>query len=115
MLTISVLSLGVLGVALRFLADTFVRSQSFPTSTFLVNVSGCFLAGWLMTTTIVSPSNKAPMLIGLCGGFTTFSSFILQSLQMIREGDWVKAIVYLLVSQLSGLLFAWAGMKAGEY
>lgn len=114
MLTITILSFGTLGVAVRFFADTLIRLNAFPLSTFLVNLIGCFIAGWILTTPNVSSDSKIPVIIGFCGGLTTFSALIIQSLQMLRMGEWQKAIAYLMISQIAGLLFAWAGMKTGE-
>ena len=114
MLTITVLTLGTLGIAVRFFSDTLIRWEGWPLSTFLVNIVGCFLAGWVFSHPGFTSDTKTPVIIGLCGGLTTFSALILQSLQMIRAGDWQKAIAYLLISQLAGLFCAWAGMKMGE-
>lgn len=114
MLITTTLFLGLIGVGVRFYADEYFKWDYIPLSTFIVNLAGCFIAGWVFTSTAFSSSGKTAVLIGFCGGLTTFSALILQSLQMIRSGDWIKAIAYLMISQLFGLLCAWAGMKFGD-
>lgn len=114
MTPISLLLLGTLGVGARYVTELFIRMQGLPLATFIVNVVGCFIAGFVATTQSLSGDAKTALLIGLCGGFTTFSALILQTLQMFRNGEFVKGFCYLLMSQALGLLAAWAGMKVSE-
>lgn len=108
MTTIAVLFFGTLGVALRYLSDLVIKIPVFPVSTLSVNVVGCFVAGWLFSSDI---GLRSPLLIGFCGGLTTFSALILQCLQMMREGNYLKSLVYLVLSQALGLGAAWVGMR----
>lgn len=103
-----VLLLGALGVGLRFGADLLIRVTEFPLATIVVNLIGCFIAGYLFTS---SHPLRIPLMVGLCGGLTTFSALIIQCLQMLREGMVLKAGIYLLGSVVLGLLAAWTGMK----
>ena len=107
------LLLGLLGVGLRFFSSELIKYDVVPLSTFLVNIFGCFVAGWAITTPSFSLTSTTALIMGFCGGLTTFSALILQSLQMIRAGAWLKAVAYLVISQVCGLLVAWAGMKFG--
>lgn len=108
MTTVAVLFFGVIGVGLRYVSDLLISVTVFPLSTFLVNIIGCFIAGILFSS---GTNLRTPLMLGLCGGLTTFSALIVQCLQMIREGDIVKAMTYLLASQIAGLFAAWLGMK----
>jgi CrcB protein len=114
MMIFSVLLLGMLGVGLRLAADTLINVPFYPLGTFLVNIAGCFLAGWIFTSPTLSPLMRSSLLVGLCGGLTTFSSFIIQCLQFMKEGMFVKALTYLLVSVLLGFFAALAGMRLSE-
>lgn len=77
-------------VALRY-------GETFPWGTLLVNVSGSFIIGVIASATgpesrlIVSPNARTFMLVGLCGGYTTYSSFSLQTLELIRNRDFGEA------------------------
>jgi CrcB protein len=104
---------GVVGVSLRFCADNLIRINLFPAATLVVNIVGCFLAGFVLTSNNFSPVSRTSLLVGLCGGLTTFSALIIQCLQFFREGDFVRAFTYFMVSSLAGFLAAWAGMKLG--
>lgn len=79
------------GVALRY-------GETFPWGTLLVNVSGSLVIGMIAAVTgpdsrfVVSPNVRNFMMVGLCGGYTTFSSFSLQTLQLIRNRDFGEAI-----------------------
>lgn len=114
MMLISVLCFGVLGVGLRFASDSLLKVPAFPVATFLVNVVGCFLAGWIFTQPSLSPVMRTSILIGLCGGLTTFSTLILQCLQLMRDGMILKAFIYLCLSLTLGFLAAWLGLKMAQ-
>jgi fluoride exporter len=78
--------------------------EPFPWGTILINIVGSFIIGFFSTLTL--PSGPLPgsadlrtfIMVGLCGGFTTFSSFSLQTLELMRAGDWVGAIGNVLIS-----------------
>lgn len=108
MTTIAVLLFGTLGVALRYVSDLVIKLPVFPVSTLLVNVVGCFIAGWLFASELPM---RTPMIIGLCGGLTTFSALMVQCLVMLKEGQYAKAVIYLILSQALGLSAAWLGMR----
>ena len=87
--------------------------ETFPTGTLLVNVLGCFLAGLLFYLMqeryLVSDTLRTVILIGLLGGFTTFSSFGLQTFTLLRDGEFGFAILNIVASNLVGLLMVWVG------
>ena len=76
-------------------ADTF--GGTFPWGTFSINVSGSFVIGFFNTLTspdgryIVGPTARQFVMTGILGGFTTYSSFSLQTLNLAREGEWLNA------------------------
>ncbi|HWL53827.1 MAG TPA: fluoride efflux transporter CrcB [Chthoniobacteraceae bacterium] len=90
----------------------------FPWATFAVNVSGCLVIGVLagLADRFHLFSENATLLLftGLLGGFTTFSSFGLEAMFLMRRGEWGWAALYVAGSLLFGLLAVWLGMKAVE-
>jgi fluoride exporter len=107
---------GGVGTLFRYwLSDWTARrfGEAFPTGTLIVNLLGCFLAGLLFYLMFdrfaVSPTVRAVVLIGLLGGFTTFSSFGLQTFALMRDGELGLAFVNIAVSNVAGLLMVWAG------
>jgi CrcB protein len=89
--------------------------ETFPWGTILVNVSGSFAIGFFATLTgpdgrlLVGTEARQFVMIGLCGGYTTFSSFSLQSLNLVRDGEWLAAGANIGVSIVLCLLAVWLG------
>jgi CrcB protein len=85
-----------------------------------VNVLGSLIIGFFATITgpdgrvLASPLMRQFVMIGLCGGFTTFSSFSLQTLDLARDGDWLRAGGNVLLSVFSCLLAVWVGHAIAE-
>jgi CrcB protein len=80
-----------------------------PYGTLLCNILGCFVLGLL---TKLSPGDayiKLLLTTGFCGGFTTFSTFMNESLFMLRGGQLFAALAYMALSLVFGLIFAWVG------
>ena len=79
-------------------------SSSFPWGTILINALGAFVIGFLGTFTLASgrfpasENTRLFLMVGLCGGFTTFSSFSLQTFDLLRAGAWGKALANILLS-----------------
>lgn len=100
-----------------FVARAF--GGAFPWGTLLVNVLGSTLIGLLAASTapdsrwLLPPDARALLMIGLCGGFTTFSSFSLETLNLVRDGEWLWATANVVFSVLSCLVFVWLGHAAG--
>jgi CrcB protein len=109
---------GALGSVLRFwLSTIFERrlGEGFPWGTLFVNVTGSFLIGLLFALTtragepILAPSARAFALVGVLGGFTTFSAFSLQTLNLMRGGQAGLALANIALSLALCLLAVWLG------
>ncbi len=109
---------GALGSVSRYWLGTVVSepvNTTFPWGTFWVNVTGCLLIGFVAALggpgAKWTPSNDLRLFLmtGICGGYTTFSAFSLQTLTLLRAGDFSRAITYVLISVLVCLLATWLG------
>lgn len=115
------LSIGLgsaLGGMARYWFSGFVAGrfgETFPWGTLLVNVSGSFLIGLLAALFSpegrgwVSANYRDFLMLGICGGYTTFSSFSLQTLNLLRDGDWLRAGFNVAASVLGCLAAVWLG------
>lgn len=87
--------------------------ETFPAGTLVVNLVGCFLVGLLFYLLeerfLVNQTARTAVLIGLLGGFTTFSSFGLQTFTLLQDREFGFAVLNLAASNLGGLLLVWAG------
>lgn len=107
---------GALGSMARLGLGSWVAGwlgNRFPYSTLLVNLLGCLLMGILVVLIerwAVAPQWRAFLLVGLLGGFTTFSSFSLEAYTLLRLQQWLAAFLYLAGSLLLGLLALAAGI-----
>ncbi|MEL3971397.1 fluoride efflux transporter CrcB [Rossellomorea oryzaecorticis] len=113
---------GAIGSLSRFFLGTTVHFQFpylFPLGTLLVNLIGCFLLGWMTTFLFqfnkLHPSTKAALGTGLIGSFTTFSTFSVETIELIRHSEWLTAFLYMILSMTGGLFMSWAGFKTGSY
>ncbi|PTY04796.1 fluoride efflux transporter CrcB [Opitutaceae bacterium EW11] len=109
---------GALGSVTRFAFSGLVAThlgETFPWGTFIVNVVGCFVIGFFSTLTspdgrwLVSPTGRHFFMTGVLGGFTTFSSFSLQTLSLARDGDWGRAAGNAIGSLVVCLVAVWLG------
>lgn len=111
---------GGLGASARFALGEWLRpmlKSGFPWPTLAINVIGCALAGFVAARFGLSnPEHpwRAFVLVGVLGGFTTFSAFGLESLTMVQQGRILLAILYVLGSVLGGLLAVWLGFGAAR-
>ena|ERR1700683_3854967 len=118
---------GALGSMLRFgvgsLIDTNMQKtdQIFPWGTIVVNVTGCFVIGFIFTIStgegrlLLSPLTRSFITIGILGGYTTFSSFSWQTLALAQDGQWWGAAANVLLSVVLCLVGVWLGaMLAGS-
>ena len=117
--TILVALAGMLGTLLRYWLSGFVARQygeTFPWGTMAVNLIGCFLAGAVFYLTqerfLVSPALRTIILIGFLGGFTTFSSYGLQTFTLLRDGEFGLALLNIGASNVFGLFMVWTGYVA---
>ena len=106
---------GSLGTLLRYYISTATTRSlpgDFPYGTLSVNLAGCFVIGVLAYLNDQRPFDEPIRLLlftGILGGFTTFSSFGLESLQLLRSGQLSLAITYVITSNLGGIIFAAGG------
>lgn len=87
--------------------------ETFPMGTLVVNLAGCFLVGLLFYLLeerfLINHTVRTAILIGFLGGFTTFSSFGLQTFTLVQDGEFGFALLNITASNLFGLLLVWAG------
>lgn len=97
------------GVMARLLGETF------PWGTLTVNILGCSFIGFFATMTgtegriLVGIPVRQFVMPGICGGFTTFSTFSLETLSLARDGEWLKAGINVVASVLFCLVGVWLG------
>ena len=101
---------GAIGSILRYLASTGIQNKflsAFPYGTLCVNISGCFLIGIiyaLAERNNISPEWRFFLATGICGGYTTFSTFSYESLALLRGGELFYATAYISLSVVLGIL-----------
>jgi len=108
---------GFLGASLRYALGGFVHRMlpqaTFPWGTLTVNITGCFaigvLAGLAETRHMMGPQLRLFLLVGLLGGFTTFSTFGNETYMLLRNGESQKALASVLISVFCGIGTAWLG------
>ena len=104
---------GAIGSVCRYLLSG-MNVASWPWGTFIVNILGSLLIGFLLglvSKGIVSPDMKLLLVTGFCGGFTTFSTFANESFGMMKAGDALQMALYVGASVVIGIQAVWAGMK----
>ena len=116
---------GALGSVSRFWLSGFVAArfgETFPFGTLVVNVTGSFIIG--VFAALASPEGRMDssarafatqfLIIGVCGGYTTFSSFSLQTLNLLRDREWLYAGGNILLSVVLCLMAVWLGYLLGS-
>jgi len=112
MRTILVIGLGgAIGSIGRYLIGGYIGrhlATTFPAGTFIVNITGCFIIGLLFGLASrhawLTLEWRLFLITGICGGYTTFSSFSYESIELFRHGNYVYFLLYVLFSVLLGLL-----------
>ncbi len=114
---------GALGTGMRMWLSTFLAvryGETFPVGTLAVNVTGCFIIGAFAAMTgpggmiMTSPVTRQFVTIGVLGGFTTFSSFGMQTFSLFSDGDWLRAGLNVVLSLVLCLLAVWLGHLAAS-
>lgn len=101
---------GFLGSVLRYLIGLIYVNENFifPIKTFAINIIGSFVLGFVTAYALKNVDLDARLIlflkIGLCGGFTTFSTFALASFDLIRSGNYYVAIIYIIFSVVFSIL-----------
>lgn len=112
---------GFIGAVSRFGISSLLLSYfptRLPAGTLLVNLLGCLLVGYLSGLTerhlLTSPQLRLLLFTGVLGGFTTFSAFGLETVQLLRRNDLSLALLNVLLSVVGGIFLVWVGFKIGE-
>jgi CrcB protein len=104
-----------LGGGLRYLISVFFNQKinpDFPYATLAVNLLGCLLIGVfysLFEKSLINNDWKLFLTTGLCGGFTTFSAFSMESLQLFKQGNLFAMLMYIIISIVLGIALTYAG------
>ena len=112
---------GAVGSVLRFLVSKLVQEKAgieFPIGTFVVNVVGAFLIGiffaYLVERMSVPASARAMLITGFLGGFTTFSTFSYESVNLLQEGEVAKLLLYVGGTNVVGIAMTLLGYNLGR-
>jgi CrcB protein len=107
---------GVLGCWARYAMTNLVQAiygRDFPYATLSINVLACFLMGFLFVETLerltISPVLRIGILTGFIGGFSTFSTFAMETLLLAEQGDADKSVLYVVLSIFLGMLATFGG------
>jgi len=113
---------GALGTMGRYFLSGLVANTfggTFPWGTLIINVTGSFVIGFFAALTgpdgryMVGSTYRQFVMVGLCGGYTTFSSFSLQTLNLVNDGEWLSAGWNVVGSVVLCLLVVWIGWVLG--
>lgn len=112
---------GALGSVARYTVSSWLLRHAldwrFPVGTFSVNVIGCLAAGLLAALAErqhwLTPDVRLLIFTGILGGFTTFSAFGLETMLLVKRGDYLVAALNVVLSVAAGLLALWLGLAAG--
>lgn len=108
---------GAIGSILRYLVGELMKSEyqsAFPWHTLFVNLSGCLFIGFIWGYLSQQPAHEwlsIFMMIGILGGFTTFSSYGLESLQLFLQKSYLPLFIYLITTNVIGILFTYIGYR----
>lgn len=104
------------GGALRFVLGGIIQrwtGGTFPSGTLLINITGSFLLGFLiryaLASQAITPEVRALLTTGFCGGYTTFSTFSYETAGMIENGDYHRAVLYVVLSLVVSLIGTFLG------
>ena len=112
---------GVVGTVARYVlagAVYQVLGTNFPYGTLAVNLTGCFVIGFLAALAeekfLLSSNARLLLMAGFCGAFTTFSTFILETANLIKDGETLRAFINVAVSVIIGFMIFRLGVLIGE-
>ncbi len=112
---------GVFGCWARYAMTNSVQGllgRAFPYATLSINILACLLIGFLFTITmeriIIAPTIRLGILTGFLGGFSTFSTFAMETFLLAEQGEWGRSALYVFLSLLLGLLATFVGVFAAR-
>jgi fluoride exporter len=115
---------GALGTGARYWCSGFVArtiGETFPWGTLVINVTGSFIIGFFAVMTgpdgrvFVGSTARQFVMVGICGGYTTFSSFSLQTLNLVNDGEFVAAGGNIILSVVLCLVAVWVGASLASH
>lgn len=108
---------GGIGSMARYLGQKWIAQlyvQPFPLGTLMVNITGCFLIGLFYALSekgnLLTPEWRLLLTTGFCGGFTTFSTFAYENVSLIKSGDLMYVLLYILLSVTIGIIAVYVGI-----
>ncbi len=114
---------GALGSVARYYASRFLMELSggtFPVGTMFVNITGAIVIGFIAALAapespfFISPQARLFLMTGICGGYTTFSTFSLETVALLNDGQWLSASVNAVGSVILCLVAVWLGSVAAQ-
>ncbi len=112
---------GIVGTLARYFLSGFIyklTGTDFPYGTLVINLSGCLLIGIFATLSdeklILGPDMRVMLMAGFCGAFTTFSTFMLETGNLIKDGEWLRALGNVFLSVLVGFILFRLGGWLGK-
>lgn len=112
---------GAAGTLARYALQGFAQYRSvavFPTGTLLVNLIGCFLLGGVAQFGLhhltIPPEWRTGITVGFFGAFTTFSTFSWETVRLLEDGEWGRALLYVGLSVIGGLFAVILGMRLAD-
>ncbi|MCW8918986.1 MAG: fluoride efflux transporter CrcB [Gammaproteobacteria bacterium] len=119
--TLAIAAGGALGALLRFWGASWVYSllgRGFPYGTLVINVAGSLAMGfcyaWLVERASLGPEWRALLMVGFLGAFTTFSTFSIETINLLEGGALLKALLNVVLSVVLCVVAAWLGLVAGR-
>jgi CrcB protein len=114
---------GAAGSVARYLVSGWMQKlagSQFPFGTLTVNLVGCLVIGWLFGLSLGGRSSmpedlRLMLVVGVLGGFTTFSAFGWETIQFVNDSQWLRAGMNILLNNVLGLALALAGYRLGEF
>ncbi len=112
---------GAAGSVIRYVVGVAVQGRTgldFPVGTLVVNISGSLLLGFVihyaLATPAITPEVRALLTTGLCGGYTTFSTFSYETVALMQDGDWRRATLYVGLSVAGSILGVMLGIAGAR-
>jgi fluoride exporter len=106
---------GAVGSVMRYTVAQWMGQKTFPAATLLVNIVGSFIIGAVLALSVKNQQFannwKLFLATGICGGFTTFSAFSIENMQLLQQGKYWLCLLYIGVSLVAGIAAAFVGYK----